>query len=98
MRVRTAAVRAANQGAAGYSAELVTCTNVVLPDPAIPRQTMQAFFLVLVLFTFAPPGVLGGRSAGAVCLGSEVKEKASVSIPSAILYLDWKWDQAEHAR
>ena len=77
--------------------QLATCTNVVLPDPAIPRHTMQAFFLVLVLSpACAPSGALGGSSAGAVCLGSAAEERASVSIPSAILYLDWKWDQAEH--
>ena len=84
--------------AQGEARQLATCTNVVLPDPAIPRHTMQAFFLMLVLSLCAPPGVFGGRSAGAVCLGSAAEARASVSIPSAILYLHWKWDQAEHAR
>lgn len=82
-----------------------TCTNVVFPEPAMPRQMMHAFFLLVVLSFAAPTDVLGGMSAlslrlsgGAVCLRSAVEEMESVSIPSAILYLDWKWDQVEHAR
>ena len=65
----------------------------------MPRQMMHAFFLLVVLSFAAPTDALGGMSAlslrlsgGAVCLRSAEEETESVSIPSAILHLDWKWD------
>lgn len=69
-----------------------TCTNVVFPDPAMPRQMIQAFFLVLVVSFSAPP--TSRLSTAAVCCRSagEGMELEAVSIPSAILHLEWKWD------
>lgn len=60
---------------------------------------MHAFFLLLAVFLSAPPCILGGLSTlllpvGAVCCWRGAPEgTVSVSIPSAILHLEWKWDQ-----